>query len=100
VNCHLGLTNVEKAMPQYETYGLHRSTDPGAGAFTPYYSYETFTAHDIPKGGELFRWYGDRWLEQRTEILGYIPLTKDYATAEEIVTLFKSFVMDTVETIP
>jgi hypothetical protein len=34
-NCHLGLPNVEKQMPFYDTVGLHRSKDPGVGDLHP-----------------------------------------------------------------
>ena len=37
INCHLGLNNVEKGHPDFSVEGLHRSKDPGAGAFTPYH---------------------------------------------------------------
>ena len=37
INCHLGLNNVEKGYPDFSVEGLHRSKDPGAGAFSPYY---------------------------------------------------------------
>ena len=37
INCHQGLNNVEKGAPDFSVVGLHRSKDPGAGAFTPYY---------------------------------------------------------------
>ena len=60
INCNLALINVDKDEPQYDTGGLHRSRDPGAGAFTPYHnSTNEVTAH-IPVGGELFKYYGDR----------------------------------------
>ena len=63
VNCHLGLLNVDNGYPSFYNGGLHRSRDPGAGAFTPYHNSTTFVKHDIPAGGELFkvRFYESRF---------------------------------------
>ena len=55
VNCHLGLLNVDNGYPTFDNGGLHRSRDPGVGAFTPYHNSTTFVKHDIPAGGELFK---------------------------------------------
>ena len=52
INCHLGLPNVEKTMPIYDTAGLHRSKDPGTGGFTPYHKCTTYVTHPIPAGGK------------------------------------------------
>lgn len=54
VNCHLPLVNVAKAMPRYDDR-LHRSVDPGAGAFSPYYNGSNTVTRDIPAGGEIFK---------------------------------------------
>jgi hypothetical protein len=47
---------------KYDTAGLHRSRDPGSGAFCPYHSSETTALVDIPAGAELFASYGDYWI--------------------------------------
>ena len=47
---------------EYDTVGLHRSKDPGAGAFTPYHNSLTEASEDIPAGSELFAEYGDQWI--------------------------------------
>ena len=40
INCHMGLNNVWHKLPKYDSINLHRRSDPGVGAFTPW--------HDIP----------------------------------------------------
>lgn len=92
INCNLALLNVEKGRPKYETTGLHRSKDPGAGAFTPYHQCETLAVEDIPAGGELFKFYGDWWFESRPEVFGLIPLSEDYPAAEELVEEYNSLI--------
>ena len=54
INCHLALINVEKGTPDHNPLGLHRSRDPGAGAFSPYHNCTTLAASAIPAGGELY----------------------------------------------
>ena len=61
VNCHSGLSNVEKATPIYSEGGMHRSTHPGAGAVSPYHAGPSIVTRHIPQGGELFKYYGDSW---------------------------------------
>ena len=41
VNCNLALINVGKSTPNYDTSGLHRMKDPGAGAISPYHNGST-----------------------------------------------------------
>ena len=55
VNCHLGLLNVDNGHPIFYNGGLHRSKDPGTGAFTQMFNSTTFVKHFIPAGGELFK---------------------------------------------
>lgn len=81
VNCHLGLVNVQKASPVYDDAGLHRSRDPGAGAFTPYHNGSSYVSRRIPVGGELFKFYGDHWFSSRDYVFGLIPLSQDYPDA-------------------
>lgn len=85
INCNLGLINVDKDFPKYDFSGLHRSRDPGAGAFTPYHGCPTYTTNYVPAGGELFKDYGEDWFTSREAIFGLIPLTDDYPIAEEVV---------------
>ena len=60
INCNLALINVDKDVPVYDTAGLHRSKDPGAGAITPYHNCSTTVTAYVPQGGELFKYYGDK----------------------------------------
>ena len=60
-NCNLALINVGKSTPHWDTAGLHRQTDEGAGAISPYRGGTTPVIADIPAGGELFKHYGDHW---------------------------------------
>jgi hypothetical protein len=60
-NCHLALVNMDKTFPQHDYGGLHRSRDPGAGAFSPYHNGTSKVTSDVPAGAELFASYGDRW---------------------------------------
>jgi hypothetical protein len=60
INCNLALINVDKEYPIYDTAGLHRSKDPGAGAITPYSNCSTSVIAHVPAGGELFKYYGDK----------------------------------------
>lgn len=46
----------------YDTAGLHRSRDPGVGAFSPYHSSKTITKEPVRAGAELFASYGDYWI--------------------------------------
>jgi hypothetical protein len=63
VNCNLALLNVEKATPMYDEGGLERGRHPGAGAISPYRNGTTYVSRRIPKGGELFKYYGEELLD-------------------------------------
>jgi hypothetical protein len=85
VNCNIPLTNVKASYPKYDGVGLHRSKDPGAGAVSPY-RYRKGKANvirDIPAGGELFKFYGDHWFEDR-DFTG-LPLSPDFQRAEDLL---------------
>jgi hypothetical protein len=90
VNCHQGLLNVGKSYPEYDEGNLHRSVDPGAGAFSPYQIkpqslWNTKVIRDIPTGGELFKDYGPDWFDYRYKIFGEIPLSDNYDDARELL---------------
>jgi len=91
INCHLGLVNVQKAVPVYDEGNLHRRKDPGVGAFTPYHNGTTLASRYIPAGSELFKFYGDQWFQRREHLFGLIPLSDDYIDAEELLRKLKSF---------
>lgn len=68
---------------EYSTAGLHRSKDPGVGAFTPYHNSLTEASEDIPAGSELFAEYGDQWI---VEIPGaQITLDEQLDEADEFM---------------
>ncbi|EEC49604.1 predicted protein [Phaeodactylum tricornutum CCAP 1055/1] len=63
VNSVLDMNNIESTHGStYDTAGLHRSRDPGTGAFSPYHSALTTAVTDIAPGAELFASYGDYWV--------------------------------------
>jgi len=88
INCNLALINVDKLEPEYDDLGLHRSKDPGAGAFSPYNNSTTFATHPIPAGGELFKFYGDEWFRTREQSFPGLPLSEDYPAAEALAESF------------
>lgn len=86
-NCALPLQNVEEWHAHYNYTGFHRSKDPGAGAFSPWWNRTTTASRDIRAGEEFFVSYGEPWFEGRS-YLGPIPLTNDLERANE---LFKEY---------
>ena len=58
-NCHFRLSNVRETWTRYDTAGLHRSKDPGVGAFTGYHGREGIATKDLTEGSELFVDYGE-----------------------------------------
>jgi hypothetical protein len=76
VNCNLALINVGKATPIWDDAGLHRYTSPGFGAITPYHNGSTKVINYIPKGGEIFKFYGD-WCKStktnRVQLVSSLP---------------------------
>jgi len=64
INCHFGLNNVEDETPEFDSAGLHRSKDPGVGAFA-YWHMPNIATRDIQPGEELFKDYGVEFLEAR-----------------------------------
>lgn len=88
VNCHLALDNVERrGVPSCEAnVGGHRSRSHMSGSMTPYHNASTYTTHEIPAGGELFKHYGDHWFTSRPWMFGEdLPLQDDYISAERMV---------------
>jgi SET domain len=63
INGIMDMNNIESTHGSvYDTVGLHRSKDVGAGAFCPYHFSNTTAVTDIPPGGELFATYGESWI--------------------------------------
>ena len=77
INCNMALVNLWTNPPKstYDLAGLHRSTDPGAGAFTPYSACTKFVDHRVPAGGELFVDYGDQWFLGRAQLASQLAPT-------------------------
>ena len=67
INCNLALINVEMSGSEYDDSNLERYKDPMTGGMSPYHSTSSRVSRDIPAGGELFKFYGDRWYVQTTE---------------------------------
>ena len=87
-NCFLPLLNVDEWSPQVLPTQLHRSTDPGAGAFTLYGNRSSTATRDIQAGEELFVSYGESWFKTRPK-LGPIPLEDDLERAQTLVDEYK-----------
>ncbi|GKY98732.1 hypothetical protein MPSEU_000829500 [Mayamaea pseudoterrestris] len=65
VNSIMDMCNIESTHgSHYDTAGLHRKRDPGAGASCPYHASNTTALEDIPAGAELFASYGDYWIPE------------------------------------
>lgn len=63
INSRLEMLNIQSTHgSQYDTAGLHRSKDPGSGAFSPYHHSETTAHRPLIAGEELFAAYGDTWI--------------------------------------
>mmetsp|Transcript_30499 Transcript_30499/g.50347 ORF Transcript_30499/g.50347 Transcript_30499/m.50347 type:complete len:602 (+) Transcript_30499:87-1892(+) len=84
INCHLGLLNVDRGFPAYDTTLPHRSKYPGAGSMTAYINSSTSTTVDLPAGAELFKFYGDDWFKSRSHFPN-IPLSLDYERAHNLM---------------
>jgi hypothetical protein len=65
INSRLDLNNILSTHGSiYDTAGLHRSRDPGAGSFSPYHSSQTTITKPVKAGAELFAQYGDTWIPE------------------------------------
>jgi hypothetical protein len=73
-NCFLAIINVDESIPTHDPAGLHRSKDPGTGAFTQYHGRLSSARLGIDAGSELFVSYGDNWFETRP-VMATAPLT-------------------------
>jgi hypothetical protein len=62
-NSFLPLHNVDEWYATVDTCGLHRSKDPGVGAFSAYHNRTSTAIRPIHAGEELFVSYGDEWFE-------------------------------------
>ena len=86
INGHPGLHNVHLTRTQYDVSRYHnRTQDPGTGAISPYSNLHTETTSNVQAGQELFFSYGDKWFQQRENVLGEVPLSKDYKSADKTI---------------
>ena len=82
--------NADEQYPAYSIpHGIHRRSDPGAGAFTYYHSRATKAKSDITPGEELFVSYGDKWFLHRKDRLGPIPIAGDHDLADGLYRKFR-----------
>lgn len=88
-NCFMPLQNVEEWNAMYDSGGLHRSKDPGAGAFSPWWNRTTTAYKDIHAGEEFFVNYGEPWFTGRPHF-GPIPLTNDLNKANSLLTEYRN----------
>ena len=85
-NAFHALTNVDEHSTQRDASGLHRSKDPGAGAFTPYFDRFSTATRNIHAGEEFYLYYGSRWFQGNIAIelhpffddISRIVLTRDF----------------------
>ena len=69
-------------------YNVHRSKDPGAGAFTEFHSRQAWAKQDIAPNAEFFVSYGNEWFTDRVYRLGTIPVQGDHEEAEWLWKIF------------
>ena len=89
-NSFLGIRNVEDHFPRWQdSAGLHRSKDPGVGAFSEYGGRYSTARSDISAGKELFSDYGEEYFLQRPHF-GPVPLYHDLRNASHLFQQFSS----------
>ncbi|CAB9501525.1 Guanylate cyclase [Seminavis robusta] len=90
-NSFLDLVNVDEGDPiNTMPSGLHRSRDPGVGAFSTYNDRRSTAKVKIKSGQELFVNYGQHWFEQRIR-LGPIPLRRGLKQSTNLYRRFQMF---------
>ena len=82
VNVHEGGTDFGLLHDDDHNYTIHRSKDPGAGAFTPFHTRKAWAKKDIEPHSEFFVSYGNDWFTDRAWRLGTIPVSGDHDKAE------------------
>jgi len=99
-NCYSSLNNIDVSeyASRYDS-GLHRSVDPGAGAFTTTTYEQAYALEDIKAGTELFVSYGESWFISRTDTFGHIPLSNDYTYVDTAVTNILNYRNDSLATL-
>jgi len=100
INCHFGLNNAEHNKPKFDAVGLHRSKDPGVGAFTNWHDMPNIATRDIRSGEELFVDYGYGWFTSRVHLMGDIPTDDEFSHADRIVQKMHALSSKNITTIP
>jgi hypothetical protein len=85
INCRLSMDNVEGSTTKIDYAGLHRSTNPGAGAITPFHDRRGITTEHIRAGQELFIFYGETYFTSRRSTYGLVPLLDDFKVADGLL---------------
>jgi len=87
LNCFFPLLNTQghDTATKWSNAGLHRSKDPGVGAFTPYHGRTSYAIRDVAAGEELFTDYGENYFTYSEEIFGLIPLYGSYDEADVLL---------------
>lgn len=98
LNCHFPLLNVQgyDGATEWSQNGLHRSRDPGVGAFTPYHNRYSYALVDGEAGQELFTDYGPNYFLTNEEHYGKIPLIENYHEADVLLQEYVSIRDDIV----
>mmetsp|Transcript_10744 Transcript_10744/g.31801 ORF Transcript_10744/g.31801 Transcript_10744/m.31801 type:complete len:703 (-) Transcript_10744:22-2130(-) len=88
-NFHAGQINIDSSSdPHVDSAGLHRATDPGAGAFSPFYDAKFGATRDIPAGSELFIDYGEQYFGNGRKHMLDVPLAQHFDKADQILQRF------------
>lgn len=77
------ITTTTGKRSHHHHHHLHRSKDPGAGAFSPYWDRRSSAGRDIHAGEELFVDYGIHWFEGRAS-MRTVPLLGDLEHATDL----------------
>ena len=91
-NFHTTLSSAYMIRPKKNGGGLHRVSDPGAGAISSYHGMHFKVVEPIARGMEIFISYGEQWLQEREGSLGKVPLKESYERADLLVAKFHSFI--------
>lgn len=87
VNCFFPLVNVQGSdfETMHDAAGMHRSKDPGAGAFSYYHNRYSYATRNIAAGEELFTDYGENYFVNNPEAFGMIPIYSSYESADKLL---------------
>ena len=70
-----GFHNIHVGKPQRDFHKtLHRSTEPGVGAYTPYFGRQARARRNILEGEELVLDYGESWFKRRAKFNTSTPM--------------------------